>query len=329
MLIHSAAERIAYFFLSMIMTFSAMFGSAPSADSPIEPLRPEEVKLSFAAIADTQFAMFTPGRYPHFKATAEDLHNNNGAFDALILAGDITETGSVAEYQMVYDSLSGLDCKYVFAPGNHDVRELTYGTAVDRYTNFINAVNGETVTDKFHYSTEVNGYKFIVIGTDDYQFEKSYLSDEQLAWLESEIAGANGNPVFVIGHQPLKKTHGLPATWRAGVLPDDGSIGDQSDEVTAILEKYPNVFFITGHIHTGLGEYTYETLGDSHLISLPSISISNYDGDYNKNGTGYVVEVYETEVVFRTRNYSSGEWVPEHDLTIPLKAAEAIPLQAS
>lgn len=318
MLIHSLTERILYIFLSAIMTIAAMFGGTPSADNPIEALKPEEVRLTIAAIADTQFAMFTPNRYPNFKSTAEDLHNNNGAFDALILAGDITETGSTAEYQMVYDRLSGLDSKYVFAVGNHDVRELSYDTAVNRYTNFINTINGETVTDKLRYSMEINGYKFIVIGTDNYQFEKAYISDEQLEWIESEIAAANGQPVFVIGHQPLKKTHGLPGTWRAGVLPDDGSIGDQSDKVKEIFEKYPNIFFITGHIHTGLGKYTYEKLGNSHLVCLPSVSVANLGGDYNANGTGYIIEVYDTEVVFRTRNYSKGEWVPEYDLTIPL-----------
>lgn len=321
-MITSVFDRIIYFLLSAVMAVSSLFAAQPATSAPIEALKPEEVEVSFAAIADTQFAMFTPNRYPNFKSTAADLHNNNGSFDALILAGDITETGSAAEYQMVYDELSGLDSKYIFAVGNHDVRELSYGTAVERYTEFINTVNNEQVTDKLHFSTEINGYKFIVIGTDNYQFEKAYISDEQLAWLESEIASSNGKPVFIIGHQPLKKTHGLPDTWRASALPDDGSIGDQSDEIKAIFEKYPNVFFITGHLHTGLGKYTYEKLGDSHLVCLPSISVANLGGDYNANGTGYMVEVYETEVVFRTRNFSKGEWVPEYDLIIPLVTAE-------
>lgn len=317
-MITSVFDRFIYLVLSAIMSVAALFSGQPAANAPISALKPEDVQVSFAAVADTQFAMFTPNRYPHFKSTAEDLHNNSGAFDALILAGDITETGSLAEYQMVYDRLSGLDSKYVFAVGNHDVRELSYDTAVDRFTNFINTINGETVTDKLHYSTEINGYKFITIGTDNYQFEKAYISGEQLAWLEAEIADANGKPVFVIGHQPLKKTHGLPDTWRASALPDDGNIGDQSDEIKAIFEKHPNVFFITGHIHTGLGKYTYEKLCNSHLVCLPSVSVTNFGGDYNSNGTGYVVEVYETEVVFRARNYSKGEWLPEYDLVIPL-----------
>lgn len=319
MLIHSVLERIVYFFLSIIMTISTANAAMPSTDNPIEALKPDEVKATFAAIADTQFAIFTPTRLPNFKSAAKDLHNNNGSFDALILAGDITETGSVAEYQMVYDELSGLDCGYAFAVGNHDVREQSYESTVDRFTSFINAVNGETVTDKLHYSTVLNGYKIIVIGTDNYQFEKAYISDEQLAWLESEIAAENGKPVFVVGHQPLKKTHGLPDTWRASVLPDDGNIGEQSDEIKAILEKYPNVFFMTGHIHTGLGQFTYEKLGGSHLVCLPSTSMSNYDGDYNESGTGFVIEVYENEVVFRARNYSKGEWIPEFDLVIPIE----------
>lgn len=319
MLIQSFFERIVYFFLSIVMAISSTNAAMLSTENPIEALKPEEVKATFAAIADTQFAIFTPNRFPNFKSAAKDLHNNNGAFDALVLAGDITETGSVAEYQMVYDELSGLDCRYAFAVGNHDVREQSYESAVGRFTRFIDAVNGETVTDKLHYSTVVNGYKIIVIGTDNYQFEKAHISDEQLAWLESEIASENGKPVFVVGHQPLKKTHGLPDTWRASALPDDGNIGEQSDEIKAIFEKYPNVIFITGHIHTGLGQYTYEKLGNSHLVCLPSTSVTNYDGDYNESGTGFVIEIYENEVIFRARNYAKGEWVPEFDLIIPIE----------
>ena len=317
-MITSFFEKFIYFILSAIMSMSAIFAVQPATDEPIEPLRPDECRASFAVIADTQFTTYTPNRYPYFKSTSEDLHNNNGMFDALILAGDITETGSAAEYQMVYDRLSGLDNKYIFATGNHDIREQSYESAVSKFTKFINTINEETVTDKLRYSVEINGYKFIVTGTDNYQFEKAYLSNEQLLWIENEIASSDGKPVFVIGHQPLKKTHGLPSTWRASVLPDDGNIGEQSDELKTIIEKYPNVFFITGHIHTGLGKYTYEKLGDSHLICLPSVSVANFGGEYNSNGTGFVAEVYDNEVIFRARNFSNGKWIPEHDIVISI-----------
>jgi len=317
-MITSVFEKIIYLILSAVMSISAIFAVQPATDEPIEALRPDELKVSFVAIADTQFTTYTPNRYPNFKSTAEDLHNNNGKYDAIILAGDITETGSAAEYQMVYNGLQGLNSKYIFAVGNHDVREQSYNSAVNKFTNFINMINQENITDKLHYSTEINGCKFIVIGTDEYQYEKAYINNEQLAWLEAEILSANGQPVFIIGHQPLKKTHGLPGTWRASALPDDGNIGEQSDEIKSIIEKYSNVFFITGHIHTGLGKYTYEKLGNAHLICLPSVSVANFGGDYNANGTGFVTEVYDNEVVFRARNFSNGKWIPEHDIVIPI-----------
>ena len=49
-------------------------------------------------------------------------------------------------------------------------------------------------------------------------------------------------------HQPFAETHGLPEVWKTG------DMGEQNDEVRAVMEKYNNVFFINGHLHGGIFE---------------------------------------------------------------------------
>ena len=195
-----------------------------------------------------------------------------------------------------------------------DLTELT-----QRYFDFTNNLNPkDKAIDNIWFEYEVKGYSFLVIGSDEMRFEDAYLSDAQLQWLEERVAAisASGKPVFVMGHYPLRDTHGLPLTWGASLW-ESGTIGDQSDIVYELLNKYDNVFYITGHLHTGIGQYTYEEIGNIHGINVPSIGITNKDGEYN-NATGVILEIYEDKVVSRARDFGTGEYIPEYEVTYEL-----------
>ncbi|MBP3697172.1 MAG: metallophosphoesterase [Clostridia bacterium] len=313
------------FFLKLFSIFFAMSVSVsgaiapPATDEPIKPLD-DDAKLVFAAFGDTQISNYMFDRYKSFSASMEDLHASE-RMDAVIVAGDVVENGLAEEYQLVYDGLKGLEnCRYIMSAGNHDIRLRSYKQVVSRFTEFSNALNNnvDPVTE-LHFSERVNGYKFIVIGSDKATFEEAYISDEQLEWLDSELAAENGKPTFVICHQPLKLTHDLPNTWGNGTNLNAGSVGDQSDAIKEILTKYDNVVFITGHLHTGFGEASYEQIGDLHMVNVPALSIDNKDGKYNGSGLGYIVEVYDDEIIFRARNLETGKWLSDYNETITLK----------
>ncbi|MBR4766758.1 MAG: metallophosphoesterase, partial [Clostridia bacterium] len=292
MLLENVFSKIMFKVLSLILSaYVSLFAPIvpPSAEEPIKPLDEREVKLVFAAVADSQVSNYLLSRYPVFTEAAQDLHNAEYPLDALVIAGDIVENGLSEEYQLVYDGLSGIDTRYILAEGNHDIRLRSYKQASERFFALANALNGDESMDCFHYSEKVNGYKFIVLGSDRTEFEESYISDEQLAWLDSELEDSDGEPTFVILHQPLKDTHGLPGTWGSPV-DSAGSVGAQSDALKEILTGYKNVVLITGHLHTGFGKYTYETMGDLHMVNLPSLCINNKDCDYAGPGIGYIVE---------------------------------------
>lgn len=313
------------FFLKLFSIFFAMSVSVsgaiapPATDEPIKPLD-DDAKLVFAAFGDTQISNYMFDRYKSFSASMEDLHASE-RMDAVIVAGDVAENGLAEEYQLVYDGLKGLEnCRYIMSAGNHDIRLRSYRQVVSRFTELSNALNNnvDPVTE-LHFSERVNGYKFIVLGSDKATFEEAFISDEQLEWLDSEIEAENGQLTFVICHQPLKLTHDLPNTWGNGTNLNAGSVGDQSDALKEILTSHKNVVFITGHLHTGFGDASYEQIGDLHMVNVPALSIDNKDGKYNGSGLGYVVEVYDSKVVFRARNFETGKWVPDYDETIILK----------
>ncbi len=312
--------------ISLSYVFTPYAG--PSNDDPIQTGKDTGAELTVVAWADMQVSNYLAERARYFDAACEDItYNVDGTVDAVFMAGDIAENGLLCEYQYVADKLKSARTEsFMNIVGNHDVRlKLSYKKTVEKFTDFSNELNknvgSDFTMDSLHYSRELNGYKFIALGTDRIEFEESYFNDEQLNWLDAELASVEaGKPVFVLCHQPLKWTHGLPDTWNSPI-DSAGSVGDQSDALKEILNKYSNVILITGHLHTGIGQYTYEKIDNFHSVNLPSLTIDNKDGDCNDNGIGFVMEVYSTHVLFRARNFAKGVYLPEYDIDIPVDTA--------
>ena len=300
------------------------FGAAAQTQK-IKPLDETKVKLHFAAWGDPQVSNYLKEREPYLITSSADLTNNvDKKLDALVLAGDITENSLNEEWEWVYDDIKDVKVKnFINATGNHDIRIHEYPVVKESFVYFTNRLNKRAGSKlrikKLNYSYTVNGYKFIVLGSDSASFEEADLSKKQLKWLNKELKSAykKNHPTFVIAHQPLKNTHGLPETWGSPIN-SAGSIGNQSDDVKKIMNKYPNTIFITGHLHSGFGKYTYQRIGNIYSVNLPSLGVDNENGTYNEHGIGYLVEVYDGKVVFRARNFDKGVYVPEYDIKINL-----------
>ena len=188
--------------------------------------------------------------------------------------------------------------------GNHDAR-LFYKKNMAIVMKKVCEYLQIDTQNKGYYSYDINGYTFVVLATDKRVFEKAYISPAQQTFLERELARAtkDGKPVFVMCHQPFAETHGLPEVWKTG------DMGEQSDTVRAIVEKYKNVFFINGHLHGGIYENTLEVLNEKQ--NIVSLSVPGYRKPNNFGitdcGTGYYAEVYDDRIVFTARNFLTGE----------------------
>ena len=82
-----------------------------------------------------------------------------------------------------------------------------------------------------------------------------------------------------------------------------------------------NVFFITGHLHAGFSQYSFQEIEGFYSINVPAFSIENKDGEEGGNGAGltYIIEAYDDEILFRARNCRTGEWLSKWDSKITLK----------
>ena len=276
-----------------------------STENPIEFTDGENIRLAFANIADTHLidnesATINLGNF------FQDIKNAKGKFDAVLIAGDLSEYGKIAEYNRffnVFDQFKNT-FKFFVTMGNHDVRFL-FSRNQKIIMDKVNEYLGIDTQGKSYYSYDVNGYTFIVIGTEKRVLEKAHITQAQIDFLDSELSRATkeGKPAFVMCHQAFAFTHGLPEVWKTG------DMGEQSDDVRAVIEKYKNVFFINGHLHGGIFEKTLEILNkDNNVISL---SIPCYRKENNFGirdcGVGYYCEVYDNKVIFTARNFVKGE----------------------
>ena len=333
-----SGKKIVSVLISMVLLFTMTLPVTTAfAASPIKALDGKNVKLTFAAWGDPQVSAMIKDREPHLIAASNDLKNNaQMKVDALVLAGDITENNTQGEYDAVYNDIVGSGVKnYITASGNHDIRGS--GTIAEKrkkfvdFTNRLNKSAGSSLKiASLYYSYTVNGYKFIVLGSDKVLPEEAEFSTKQLNWLKSELASSanKGKPVFVVVHQTLKNTHGLPGTWNSPIN-GAGSIGKQSDTIKNILNKYKNIVLITGHLHTGFGKYSYQKVGNIHSVNLPTLGVGNDDGSYNEDGIGYMTEVYSDKVVFRARNFEKGVYVPDYNITIRLDRVKTVKMTSS
>ena len=310
-------DRISEFFYKrMEKALNNMTKDLPEQykDEPIEIS--DEAKLSFIAWGDPQISALSPLRSFRVYKACRDLKNMKKPVDALVLVGDIAEYGAKCEYKMITELLRPVYDKFsnFFAvTGNHDIRMRNYKKQKERFKGFINSIPcgqaGEN--EGYYFSQYVNGYKFIMLGADTNSFEASYLSQKQLDWIDSELAEAKeGNkPVFIFNHQPLKHTNGLPVTflgrgkWR-------GSVGNESDKLRAVFEKYDSVVYITGHLHYCTSQYSYEDCGSFKAISVPTVGVINH-GSFKPYTQGYVFEVFDDKIIARSRVFGEGKYASE------------------
>lgn len=285
-----------------------------------------------AVISDTHFKSGIDG-VPHQLVVGlmlSDMQTNKG-YDGLLIAGDVTNYGKNAEWKNTENTLKKYNAadRTLLAVGNHDTWTRGDGNRTTKglFMEYTRKITGRMASNVY-YSTEINGYSFIFLSSESDSTE-GYFSNKQIKWFRAEMkkAAEKDLPIFVVCHWPINMTHGLPVSWGDDDYDDmTGGIGKQCKKINKILQQYDNVFFISGHIHNGLsgtddaeenGYQSLEKVGNIYSLNLPTVWIG--ENGYPLPGTGYTMEVYDDEILFRARNFISGTWIPEYDYAVQLE----------
>lgn len=309
--------QIISFILSLIMTLVPFVGR--------EAKEPEKALLNVSIISDTHLDARFPGGKLNLEFGLRDMNKFDN--DAIVHVGDITNYGDEASVKYFYDIMKET-CEaenWVVATGNHEIghpEEFTNEEARQNFIKYHNEYTGQGIENAY-YSVDVEGYTFIVLcDQSEDNWDSCDIYDDQLAFLDAELARgtAEGKPVFVVCHVPVEGANGQD------IIYEDGGLDEYSDAVKSTMEKYENVFFISGHVHTGINGYISKELFDVSCVetengvtyvNLPTYGIVNRYG-IPWNGMGFQMEVYEDEVIFRARKFNTSRWYGFYEFAIDL-----------
>ena len=311
-----------------VVTFIAPFSH--KKESKIER-KNENCKAAFAAISDTHLKdNFI--RLGMFEFGLQDLAQAKDKLDAFVIDGDITDHGYPEHWQAFTDTLLKYDVSdnNIMVLGNHDTwgGDRTYEYTKSNFIKYSKDATGRDIDDVY-FTADICGCPVIVLGSQADHTGPTFYRD-QLDWFAEEMAKAaeKGLPIFVFCHQPFNGTHGLPYNWELekDADPDDGGIGESSDEILEICNRYKNVVFISGHVHAGLSTAddktnysSVEKVGNVTSVNLPSYEYFDFmRGGHLFNGTGYIFEVYDNEILLRARNFATGTWLEKYDYVIEI-----------
>ena len=320
-------------FLAFLMAILLTAFPYNGVELPTIDAAKDDCRMVAELISDTHLEEKEFIRQSFLKTGLKNLSRAKITVDAVVNAGDLTnyaDEPSLAKYYEILEKYS--PCKALSAAGNHDIghagdRDVTDITREEAKANFIRYNNeylGIDAQDTY-YSYEVNGYKFIVLGDicyDGGHWDAMDIGPEQMAFLDSELAAgtAEGKPVFVVCHWPVDDINGEATIWPGSGI--DLAVND----VKSVMEKYDNVFYISGHMHAGIKSTavdekydlaTVETVNGVTYINLPTYGLVNMFGD-PVSGTGAQLEVYDDCVMIRPRNFITNAWYTNSVYTIGL-----------
>lgn len=320
-------------FLAFIMSIILTLIPYKGVEIPLIDNAEDDCLLTIEMISDVHIEMNEFVRPAMLIAGLNNMKYACADIDALLVTGDITnyaDEPSLARYFDIIEKYSPVPV--ITIAGNHDIghvgdRDVTDITREEALQNFIDYSNAYYGTDRTTnwFSMEINGYKFIMLGDDVIDgghWDGMDISEEQMAFLDSELAEGtkDGLPVFVVCHWPVDGMNGQE------IIYPDGEIELDKNDIKSIMEKYENVFYISGHIHGGIKSTLVDELFDLSnveqangvtYISLPTYGIINSFG-LPQSGTGMQLEVYEDKVIVRPRNFITNKWFTNSAYTIDL-----------
>ncbi len=289
-----------------------------------------EKLLTLDLISDTHIGGRNTSAY--LRQSIETINAEKNEIDGVIVSGDLTNKGYDQEFTTAYNLFSTYKGEnMITVNGNHDYGRGTSSGEMRPYAiKHRNEFMGIT-TQKDYYSTDIKGYKVVVMGSEGNRPNSADISDEQLEFVKAEVreGAQGGKPVFVICHWPMRNTHCERISWP--IIPGGALDTSTTRKLQKILGAYDNVFYISGHLHAGLngrltrllfGGCCVEQRNGINCINVPSLGTGNHLGVTAK-GTGMRLTVYSDKAVVEGRNFYTGDWLDSYVYELSLNNASA------
>lgn len=235
--------------LSKIITlaFAGLFGvySIASGVREVKAEKPEDFEpvLRFIVCSDVHLGVDengqkNAGKFRKLLGKAYELSAKESykGLDAVLVAGDMTDSGKAEQYEIYRDITD--ECvkdgtELLTVMGNHEHIEYRDTSTPEKAIE----VFKEYVSDEADYHKVINGYHFIGVsydasGKEQFKTKLEWLREE----LDKAVADTGDKPVFVMQHPH-------PA------LTVYGSVNWANMDIRIVLKDYPQVVDFSGHSH--------------------------------------------------------------------------------
>lgn len=156
--------------------------------------------------------------------------------DAVVVTGDLVDLGSLVEYEALKKLLAPLTMPVYLLVGNHDNR-AALREVFDEHTYL------RTGSEFVQYAVDIGPLRLVALDSQTPQESGGQLCDARLAWLDGQLAAAQGRPVVLALHHP---------PFVSGIDHMDRQRLDttSTQRLAATVSRYSNVErVICGHVH--------------------------------------------------------------------------------
>lgn len=276
----------------------------------LTPPNPSQKLYSFGALSDIHLT-YSTGEDDFINALK--YLNNEENVDFICISGDLATVGTdsdLSKFQPLVTAHSPNTPVYVSA-GNHDAydadKNLRPDTAV---STAMQTHTGNPLYYSFNYGNDV----YIFVGVCEGTFSKA-----ELQWLYETLEANRNKRCFLFQHVFAFEGCGNVFCLYTYDLTNNTMF----DVFKSLLKHYHNVIWFHGHSHTKFhgqefGKYAnYDDIFGCHSVHVPSCAIprTDADGDFEfqieyQDSEGYVVDVYETGIHLRGRDFVKEEFLP-------------------
>ena len=257
----------------------------------------EKPILRIGAMTDNHLHPKRPATHRRTKACFELFRRMNA--DIVVDTGDIADLSQVSELEFFRkcfdDAFAGTDCVPFFCIANHDYNYVP-GTKKNDPVNFENARRALKM-DSVNPTAVVKGYQFVNVFQNEPD-PKAFAN----AVAKAVAANRGNRPVFVVNHVPP-------------MLTTTGTVHWSSQAVRDVLNRYPQVVALTGHIHTAISWAANVWQGEFTAVNLGA------HAEYSNkiDGEAVVLDVFADRIDVRRYEAVSGREIGSDDRwSIPL-----------
>lgn len=193
----------------------------------------------------------TPEADAHLEQAVQHLLGLPFPVHAVIISGDLTDSGAEAEYTRCEELLSSLEAPIFTVPGNHDHRE--------RFLEAFGIQGDPSLTDFVQYVVEDFPLRLVALDTHLPNKSGGNLCETRLHWLEQRLAEAPNKPTLIFMHHP-------PFTLGNTIL--DGIGLENAEAFGDIVEQHRQIErIVAGHTHT----LTMQRFGGTLSLTCPAV----------------------------------------------------------